>query len=256
MNRARTAGIVLTLLFVTIVYAVAEDITLTTYYPSPRGVYQNLQTQTLIVNGNLRIASGGPAPNSILTSTDALGNTAWIPGNAVPTGMVGIFPGPCPAGWTRVAFLDGRTIRGALASGGTGGADTHTHMVNINHTHWVDPGASTDGWTYPVGSHSHETDISHSHGYGGTTSAGGGGCAGDSGFNSVACDGHSHDYGGTTDTNGGMATSSNDGGHWHSILFDTPGTNTGVPQPDINVPTTAVASGWPPYADVVFCQAP
>ena len=41
----RTGWLTLVLLFCLSIYAIAEDITLTTYYPSPRGVYQELRTQ-------------------------------------------------------------------------------------------------------------------------------------------------------------------------------------------------------------------
>ncbi|MCG2695344.1 hypothetical protein L6248_00165 [Candidatus Parcubacteria bacterium] len=35
----------------------------------------------------------------------------------------------CPAGWTRDASFDGRTISGAATPGGTGGASTHAHTI-------------------------------------------------------------------------------------------------------------------------------
>ena len=97
------SGIAFGLLLGTMVAAVAEDITLTTYYPSPRGVYQTLRstgqttlaeaggnvgigtaapTTTLHVVGSARITGvlqlegGGPSADRILTS-DASGNATW-----------------------------------------------------------------------------------------------------------------------------------------------------------------------------------
>jgi len=46
------------LFLTTAVYALAEDITLTTYYPSPRGVYQELRTAGDMVVGNIATAPG------------------------------------------------------------------------------------------------------------------------------------------------------------------------------------------------------
>jgi len=58
MGRVRQPWLVVLLLLGTLSYALAEDVTLTTYYPSPRGVYNELRANTakiegdLIVNGN------------------------------------------------------------------------------------------------------------------------------------------------------------------------------------------------------------
>ena len=43
MRRSTERWLVVALLFVTAAYAVAEEVTLTTYYPSPRGVYEQLR---------------------------------------------------------------------------------------------------------------------------------------------------------------------------------------------------------------------
>jgi len=50
--------LIVALLLGTAVYALAEDITLTTYYPSPRGVYQELRTAGDMVVGNIATAPG------------------------------------------------------------------------------------------------------------------------------------------------------------------------------------------------------
>lgn len=77
--------------------AVAEDITVTTYYPSPRGVYEELRTTgntyvatqggsvgvgtttpgaKLEVNGQAKITGGSPGNNKVLAS-DATGLGSW-----------------------------------------------------------------------------------------------------------------------------------------------------------------------------------
>jgi len=56
---------------------------------------------------------------------------------AVPSGIIFAWPSTAasiPAGWSRVAALDGKYVRGAATAGGTGGAATHTH-TSADHTH-------------------------------------------------------------------------------------------------------------------------
>jgi hypothetical protein len=66
------------LLFFGLTFVFAEDITITTYYPSPYGVYNQLQTQTMGIgdnNGNGSLDSGdipNPATNP---------GTLWVKGN-------------------------------------------------------------------------------------------------------------------------------------------------------------------------------
>lgn len=56
MKPSRLTGwLVLTILIGTALYALAEDLTLTTYYPSPRGVYQELRA-----SGNVAIGTATP----------------------------------------------------------------------------------------------------------------------------------------------------------------------------------------------------
>jgi hypothetical protein len=64
---------------------------------------------------------------------------AWIGGSAcdrggqagTPTGMIAMFDGVCPEGWTRYAALDGRFARGADLAGGIGGEEDHAHAFDI-----------------------------------------------------------------------------------------------------------------------------
>lgn len=48
-----------------------------------------------------------------------------------PAGMIAMFEGACPEGWTRYARLDGRFARGAQAAGGLGGQAEHVHTFDI-----------------------------------------------------------------------------------------------------------------------------
>ena len=62
------SGGALVLLFAAVAYVIAEDITLTTYYPSPRGVYQTLrstgQTTLAETGGNVGIGTTTPGANA------------------------------------------------------------------------------------------------------------------------------------------------------------------------------------------------
>jgi len=58
MHESLKRWLVVGLLMGTTVYALAEDITLTTYYPSPRGVYQELRTAGDMVVGSISGAPG------------------------------------------------------------------------------------------------------------------------------------------------------------------------------------------------------
>jgi len=66
LTRCRCWGVLL-LLLGTMAYALAEELTLTTYYPSPRGVYQELRTTgntyLAIDGGNVGIGTASPGGN-------------------------------------------------------------------------------------------------------------------------------------------------------------------------------------------------
>jgi hypothetical protein len=76
----------------------------------------------------VKITGGTPAAGKVLTS-DAGGGGTWQPVSMLK-GMIAMFDGDCPAGWTRFSALDGRVPRGGTTYGATGGADTHQHEVN------------------------------------------------------------------------------------------------------------------------------
>ena len=64
MHNALTRWVVVTMVCGLAAYAVAEEITLTTYYPSPRGVYEELRTTKntflAIESGNVGIGTTAP----------------------------------------------------------------------------------------------------------------------------------------------------------------------------------------------------
>jgi hypothetical protein len=118
---------------------VNENITISTYYPAPSGVYQSLQ-----------LFPTNPAPDTCADAADlgkmyynsstyqlmlcqrdqTTGNINWqIVGGGIPSGAIMMFTGTCPSGWSRFAALDNRFPRGASAYGATGGSGSHNHAV-------------------------------------------------------------------------------------------------------------------------------
>ncbi len=72
--------------------------------------------------------------------------------NIIPTGMVAMFVGSCPSGWSRFSEMDGRFPRGSQNYGTTGGSGTHSHSGSIGwvggHQHLVEGGTAytTENW--------------------------------------------------------------------------------------------------------------
>ncbi len=66
----------------------------------------------------------------ICTSPNTWTQLGWSPNTVFPGGIVFIDTGTCPAGWTEVSGLNGRTVMGTVAAngnvGGTGGSDSVT----------------------------------------------------------------------------------------------------------------------------------
>ena len=60
------------------------------------------------------------------------GGGAVDPAFLVPSGLIGIFDTNCPAGWTRVAALDGRFPMGQPYWGAAGGSTQHSHSFGLN----------------------------------------------------------------------------------------------------------------------------
>ena len=153
-----------------------EQITITTYYPSPYGSYHEVRSDqmaigspyrtsaladgNLLVSGNVGIGTATPAValevrgpatgavkivdgnqgvSKVLTS-DANGLAKWAPG-VPPSGSVGFFDlASCPAGWSAFAAARGRYIVG-LVAGGTLDGVQGTALSNLENR--------------PVGRHRH-----------------------------------------------------------------------------------------------------
>jgi len=100
---------------------------------------------------------------------------------AVPSGIIFAWPSTAasiPAGWSRVAALNGKYVRGAAAAGGTDGAPTHTHTsadhshVHPYHTHPTsgttgDASAHSLGVGLPpgAGANWYDHSVGHTHGF-------------------------------------------------------------------------------------------
>ncbi|MBW1810600.1 MAG: hypothetical protein JRJ87_20575 [Deltaproteobacteria bacterium] len=206
-------------------------------------------------------------------------------GAGVPNGLIAIFDGACPAGWTRVAAFDGQVLRGSAAYGATGGSDTHDHSVDPAstdsssggiHNHSVDPSAAD---TSSAGSHSHGVNyttrgIGHSHTVNPPTTGSGvqsnnhthgyeygtAGTKSTVGFNQ----GHTHnvniaafDSASTNPTDRYVSDTNSAGGHTHSLnLAAVQSSDDGshLHSLDIEAFPSATADSWPPYIDVVYCK--
>jgi len=104
-----------------------ESFTITTYYPSPYGVYKELRlypnTSPSACDANNK---GAMYYNDSDNQTYVCNGSDWKIGG-IPSGMIAMFDTSCPSGWTRFAELDNRVPRGSATYGGTGGSDTHAH---------------------------------------------------------------------------------------------------------------------------------
>ena len=95
-----------------------------------------------LVGGSIGIASA--SPDEALSVNGNINFTGKLleDGNEFLSGVIAMFDVACPTGWTRFTALDSAFPRGAAVYGGTGGAATHYHNVNLttgatsgNHTH-------------------------------------------------------------------------------------------------------------------------
>jgi len=154
----------------------------------------------------------------------------------IPSGMIAIFNGGCPVGWTRFSQLDNRFPLGSSGAGATGGSDTHSHQFDVNSN----------------GSGNHNHTFSGSFGGSGSGPINGGGrtsgpsegtSTADSGNSFEATKGnHFHDFSISGSANVNVTTDINSvtgmgGDHGHRV---TGGTNA--------------ASHVPFYYTVVFCM--
>jgi hypothetical protein len=167
---------------------------------------------------------------------------AYDPG--IPNGMIFLWPSTAasiPAGWNRVAELDGKYAKGVASTGtqpgATGGAETHAHTVST-HTH----------------------DTSHTHTMSANTSAGVGSLqSGDGATGTTAIlTTHTHTVpaatGGASSTaSSGTAPAINDAGNNPDRLtvihIESNGQPLGVPNGALGLAPDTSLSGWSDYAD-------
>jgi hypothetical protein len=198
------------------------------------------------------------------------GDQTWAsPSGTLPSGMIAMFDVSCPAGWTRVAALDGRFPRGSTVFGGVGGASTHGHgdsFAVAAHTHASgtlsipshNHGGSTgsvsvtiSGTTSSSGGHDHSVSATT-----GGESAGQMNCdAGSSGSMSRA--GHTHSFSATTDS---------EPNHNHTFSGSGSGTGSISTQASVGVSgstasttpgltgSITAADHTPLFIDVVWCK--
>ena len=126
MSWSTLGGIIL--LVATVSYSIAEEITLTTYYPSPRGVYNELQANIYRDLGDSANRFLHPTATSQLQGLQVFGEITvagrtiqkWE--DVIPAGGVLVFAAgsTCPAGFTKMTDY-GRTPVIAATPGATGG---------------------------------------------------------------------------------------------------------------------------------------
>ncbi len=178
------------------------------------------------------------------TAAAAVGPLA---GQLVPPGMIAMFAGPCPTGWTEYTALRGRFPRGEPAGNSgsldTGGSDDavvveHTHAISASSAAAGDHSHSVSGSTNVAGSHTHSLDLGMGYGAGALDQSRGradqnspanrwGGAILPSGD-------HQHAVNGGTSTNGS---------HSHAVAASA--ASSGVPGAGRNVPA---------YKEVIYCS--
>jgi hypothetical protein len=124
---------------------------------------------------NSKIAAGAVSTQSLADGSVTLSKLdSGSQGYLVPSGLVAIFAGNCPSGWTRFTALDNLFPMGSSTYGATGGSATHTHSISMDgaHNHGGTTGASTvndnNQWLFGnyqgSGSHSDNfADATHVH---------------------------------------------------------------------------------------------
>lgn len=165
---------------------------------------------------------------------------AYDPG--IPNGMIFLWPSTAasiPAGWDRVAALDGKYPKGVATSstqpGATGGAATHTHTVPT-HTH----------------------DTSHSHTTTGNTSAAVGTFSSSDGAVGTTAIAATHTH--TTPTTNSATVSSgtgspsvtspgNDPARLEVVFIESNGQPLGVPDGALGLAPDTSLSGWTDHAN-------
>ncbi|MBI2104705.1 MAG: hypothetical protein HYT90_03865 [Candidatus Omnitrophica bacterium] len=265
MNRipaGRVGVLAAALLFGMVMAAVAEDITVATYYPSPQGVYERVQTETIA------ITDGTQADRRILMAVDATGLATWID-PIPPPGMIALFDGGCPAGWARFGALDGRFPLGSGSAGATGGGGVHTHGYTVPgagllHQHAHDHPPVSNTTTQQNQYHTHDLNgWGHQHVIEANTDGATGSdhLVEDANDNWTVESGHFHGLGSPTSggmNQGGPWTTDTDPDHVHGGVDLDYGlvASTLSGPPDVVGLTGPEVDDPPPYRTMVFCVAP
>ena len=95
----------------------AEQITITTYYPAPYGVYKDLQAETLTVNNNDQQVFIGDLNNPGITIEDVLGSGTIPYISFIGGGSISTIPGT-PVNYKISLDNDVLTIKGGFSPGG------------------------------------------------------------------------------------------------------------------------------------------
>jgi hypothetical protein len=217
----------------------------------------------------------GAVPFAIEAESAAHASGA-LAGQIVPQGMVAMFKGACPAGWSEDLEMRGRFPRGepngsasALDSGGS------DDLVAVQHSHRVTGrSGSAAAHAHRVQGATSNTDGAHTHGYSGRTSGVGdhvhaqnnsaNDCPGQPYVRrDYAGEGPSCIYPHLINTNGAGAhdhafsgTTVSGGSHGHSV--DVTSATGGAHDHELDLPTSLEgASGagknLPSYREVIFC---
>lgn len=170
-----------------------------------------------------RLGAGAAHAGVFLRGDSVWATPSLAPVDPIPSGMIGMFTTNCPAGWTRVAGLDGRFPLGATSWGSQGGSNQHKHHVSRQ--------------TGNAGAHGHSLSGSASGRVSGRTGFTGVNSIGVQFASNSAGASSTHDHGVDIDVNLPLNGNAQDiGDHSHSLNFDTDD-----------------ADAFPPYTTVVYC---
>lgn len=124
-------------LFIFPLFAEEESFTITTYYPSPYGSYNQLEVYRSVTYKPVdKETLSDPREGELVYDINKeslyfYNGSKWMI-TGIPSGMIAMFDTSCPEGWTRFTALDNKYPKGAAAYGATGGSDAHGHTATIS----------------------------------------------------------------------------------------------------------------------------
>jgi len=106
-----------------VIEVVVQGVALSPREPITATIYANVAGS--VTNGSIKLQNLSPEVKDV----------------TIPAGMISLFAGPCPTGWTRFTALDDRFPMGASTYGATGGSLTHSHPISTDggHSHNTTP---------------------------------------------------------------------------------------------------------------------